>query len=451
MLGLLLILAVCQTVHAQTATVNWPTTYQTIQGFGAYNGFVGTAMNSYDPLLFQTLGYSLLRSAVPLGNGTCDGSPSASCATGQDSVTDMQACVANGCKEWLSVSNPPGEYNTSGTYNCTASAALNPSAYQPFAEYITNYIASLNAYEGVSVYGISAQNEPDNTDGCQMSASQFDTFISQNLGPTLASNGQSNTTVMLPETETYGDLTSWAGTCMSDSNCSKYVGVAAFHNYGGNGAGATPPPYSVPLWETEVTSCCGVPAPIGNWSSSMSDALFWANMVDAELSSGVSAWSYFWYVDDDTTYGTDSNSALINPAQNPAVSTRTYAIANWAKFVRPGWVRIDATHAPVGGVTITAFKNSSTGDFVVVAVNTNNSNSSITFALSGFPGSPSSVTPWVTSSALNLAEQSNVTVGGGSFAYALPANSVTSFVGNTTTSSTSAAPTAPTGLTAAVE
>ena len=79
---------------------------------------------------------------------------------------------------------------------------------------------------------------------------------------------------------------------------------------------------------------------------------------------------------------------------------------------------------------------------------TGSTNTSVTFNLAGFPNSPSSVTPWITSGSLNLAQQTNVSVENGSFTYALPSYSITSFVGVTIAA---VAPTPPTGLTATVQ
>jgi glucuronoarabinoxylan endo-1,4-beta-xylanase len=114
----------------------------------------------------------------------------------------------------------------------------------------------------------------------------------------------------------------------------------------------------------------------------------WAGIVHTNLVNGVTAWHYFWYVD---PTGTNENSELINPAMSTPISIRTYAIAQGAKFVRPGWVRIDATANPVSGVDVTDFKNPSTGAFAIVAVNQNASSSAINFPLTGF--TPASVTP----------------------------------------------------------
>jgi glucuronoarabinoxylan endo-1,4-beta-xylanase len=105
---------------------------------------------------------------------------------------------------------------------------------------------------------------------------------------------------------------------------------------------------------------------------------------------------------------------------------RFWATGNWSKFVRPGWVRIDATASPQSGVYITAFENQSNGSFAVVAVNTNGNSVSQPFSLSGL--SASTVTPYITDVNNNLAGQSSVSVSNGSFTSTLTASSVTTFV-----------------------
>jgi O-glycosyl hydrolase len=90
---------------------------------------------------------------------------------------------------------------------------------------------------------------------------------------------------------------------------------------------------------------------------------------------------------------------------------------------------------------VTAYKNPSTGAFVIVAINQNGSDTAMNVTLNGLTAG--SVTPWVTSSSLSLGQQTAVAVSGGSFTTTLLASSVTSFVGN---GGASSPPAAPTGL-----
>ncbi|MDP4183342.1 MAG: dockerin type I domain-containing protein, partial [Bacillota bacterium] len=97
-----------------------------------------------------------------------------------------------------------------------------------------------------------------------------------------------------------------------------------------------------------------------------------------------------------------------------------------AKFIRPGYHRVDATANPNTNVYVSAY----TGDnkVTVVAINSGTSAVSQKFNIQG--GSPSSVSSYITDSSRNMATGSTINVSGGSFTAQLPAQSITTFVGN---------------------
>lgn len=455
-LGSLLALTVYQRAQAQTATVTWGTGYQTIQGFGASNHAAGTHMNSYDNFFFQTLGYSLLRIGVP-EDGSCTSIGSA-CATGGDSVTDMQACMANGCQVWATSWTPPAIYKTNGNIACTAgsgSGGLIVADEAAYATYLSNFIASLKTYYSLPLYSISVQNEPSqcvNYDSSLMSASQFDSFIKTNLGPTMQAAGQwPGTLIMMPESPGWYNYGTYANICMNDAACANYIGINAFHGYD-NSFSITNPDVSGArqFWETEVSNGSGF-GPVasgctaGTWCPGIADAMMWAGIIDYNVGVvGENSWNYWNYV-----YPASDNEGLVNPGQRTPIATRAYVIANWAKFVRPGWVRIDATHAPQTQVSVTAFKNPAGTAFAVVAVNQNSEPVNVEFSLVGFP-SVTSVTPTVTSASSNLEDQANVNISNDAFSYSLPGTSVTTFHGTAALSSASKSPASPTNLAATV-
>jgi glucuronoarabinoxylan endo-1,4-beta-xylanase len=453
-LGVFLVLAVNQRALAQTAaTVTWTTTYQTIDGFGASNHSVGTAVNPYDMFFFSTLGYSILRTGVT-EDGSCT-SVSYECANdgfainGRGTLADMQSCVANGCQVYAVPWTPPAIYKTNSNYSCSAGAgngSLATSDYASYATYLSNYIASLSV-QGVPLWALSVQNEPNQ---CNIYASalwsdaNFDSFIKNNLVPTLAANGQSGVVIAMPESAHYSDLTSAADTCLADSSCANSVSAVTFHDYD-EPSSLTNPYSSKRYWQTEMWDGAGAPnnnSGCSSWCPGIGDAMFWANTIDNAIVNGnANAWLYWWLV----TNGPDNNGLLLST--NGQVAIRAYVLAQYSKFVRPGWVRIDATHVPQSGITISAYKNASTGAFAVVATNQNSSNTTQAFSLSGFTAT--SVTPYVTSSSLSLAQQSTVTAGS-SFSYGLPAQSVTTFVGAVSESKTEAGLAPPTALNASV-
>jgi glucuronoarabinoxylan endo-1,4-beta-xylanase len=89
--------------------------------------------------------------------------------------------------------------------------------------------------------------------------------------------------------------------------------------------------------------------------------------------------------------------------------------------------RIGATHIPQTGVSVSAYKNTSSGAFAIVATNYTSSAVAQQFTFSG--ATVSSVTPYCTTSTLNIARHSTVTVSSGVFQYTLPAQSVCTFTG----------------------
>ncbi len=109
------------------------------------------------------------------------------------------------------------------------------------------------------------------------------------------------------------------------------------------------------------------------------------------------------------------------------VQKRGYVLGQFAKFLRNGYYRVDATAKPSANIYVTGFKGG--GKAVIVAINKGGSAVSQTFTFTN--GAVSGVTPYITSSSQNIASKSSVTVtvSCDAFTYSLPANSVTTFVG----------------------
>jgi glucuronoarabinoxylan endo-1,4-beta-xylanase len=229
---------------------------------------------------------------------------------------------------------------------------------------------------------------------------------------------------------------------MSDPSAVDYVGINAWHDYDGAASVINPYAFQNKLyWETEVSAGVGFGPSLcgGCWDPSMADALLWAQIVDNRMAvANANAWNWWFLVGH-----TNDNEGLVG-SDHVTVSKRAYMLGNYSRFVRPGFFRIDATHAPQLGILTSAYKDPSTGTLVIVVINQNSLYVSQSFLLTG--AAASSVTPWITSTDLNLAQQPDVPVVGGSFTYNLPGSSIVSFVGSATAS---IAP--PSGLTAAVQ
>jgi len=111
--------------------------------------------------------------------------------------------------------------------------------------------------------------------------------------------------------------------------------------------------------------------------------------------------------------------------EDGTISKRGYMIAHYAKFVRPGDVRVEATKEAQPGLLTSAYLGAD-GRVTVVAVNTNTTDVEQEFFVAGT--SIATVNSWVTDADRNLAEVPAPRVTGNHFTASLPAQSVTTFV-----------------------
>lgn len=478
--GVALALAVCQKAAAQTATVTWTNTHQTMDGFGAEDWNSAENLTNEQAAMFFSPTSGIGLSIMKTENYGCPNT--GACAVQTSNIPDLgslQKAVANGAQIDIGIVPPANlQYNGNTFVNGPAGAngsCLPTSNYSAFANYTVEWIQMLNV-NNAPVTFLQVANEPDapspvknSLGSCVWNASSLHTYIGTYLGPALANSGLTSVKVLFPKEGFWfggpsGDIYS---ECLNDSNCNQYISVVAMDGYGGSAAPdgfgtgyccstATPPPSVTNgkhIWMSEVnggfTYMSG--ASLWKWDPSVSDAMVWARNIHDFLTLGnVSGWLYWELADCCVSEsGVPYNDGL-TLADLSTTSVRMYVIGNWSKFVRPGWQRIDATTNPQAGVYVTAFKNPSDTSFVVVAVNTNQSGTAQTFDLSGFPA-VTSVVPWTTDSSLSLAAQSSIDINGDAFTYALPGESVTSFVAQVGSSNAGNTVAPPTKLTVTVQ
>ncbi len=206
---------------------------------------------------------------------------------------------------------------------------------------------------------------------------------------------------------------------MADPNVSPDVGIVACHNYDGSPPSDTPAPMptftnpNAATWETEVSI-------LGGSDSTITNALYWAARIHYFMTiAQVNAWHYWWLL----PFG-DDNEGLLD--QNATPTKRLFALGQFSRFVRPNFYRIGATNN--GAALISAYKDSLSLAYAIVAINSSTSNNVQTFTLPNFPDA-SVLTTWITSSNQSLAPLSPIAVTNLSFTYTLPAMSIVTFSG----------------------
>ena len=136
------------------------------------------------------------------------------------------------------------------------------------------------------------------------------------------------------------------------------------------------------VWQTEVSYSSANDA-------SITDGIRWAKMVHDFMTVDTNAFLYWWLV----TEKTDGEGLVnINRSNNTyTLNKRLFTLGNYARFVRPEYVRMDATANPAANIFTTAYRDPASNQFVVVVINDNATTQTIDLTPSGF--SASSVTP----------------------------------------------------------
>jgi glucuronoarabinoxylan endo-1,4-beta-xylanase len=423
--------------------VNPTVPHQTIDGFGAADVYTpGGALTPTQVRLFfdpvNGIGLSILRIGIDV-----TGTP-----LGASTLADVQSTAPYGVLVWAAPWSPPGGDKDNGTQDdgghlCASAGqgSCSGSNYDAWANVLAAFPAMVKAQTGVSLYGISAQNEPDYTAtyaSCLYTASQMVSFVKV-LGPKLAALNPP-VRLIAAESESWSHL--WTGTdcnqtynygtCIhQDPAADTAVAIYATHDYG---FGPVPSPswLAKPLWETEVSGLGsgsqGVP------SVDISNGIAVAQWIyNALVTGGASAWHYWWLVNQATNK--DNEGLIFATGQGPngvgditSPPKRLYTVGNFSKFVRPGYQRIDVSGPVPAGVQIAGFRSPANGTVAIVAINSTTSAAPVSLFVAG-AGWPAAVTPWVTSATANLASSTAVALAGGRFSATLGPQTVTTFVG----------------------
>jgi len=402
-------------------TVNWSDVRQVIDGFGASSAWRSTWNATVADRYFSTnsgLGLSLLRTRITPGGNTVENSI-------------MQLAQARGARVWSAPWSPApaAQFKSNGATN-DGSFIGNATNYQAYASQLAGYVLNMKNQYGVALYALSIQNEPDANvttyESCKWTAQQIHDFVPY-LSSALAASNVAATKIMLPESQNWTDPQGLRLTTMNDAATAALVGIIANHNYvpdndnGDQNSPAAINNYGKALWETEVST-------FSAYDGSMTNGIYWAQRLHAFLTvAQVNAWHYWWL-------SGANNEGLADSTD--VVAKRGYVLGQFSRFVRPNFRRLGVV-TNSGIALVSAYRDTNSSRFAIVAINRSLTNPvSLTVSLSNLTTNlVSFVTPWITSSSLSLAAQTSVNVTNAAFTYTLPALSVVTFVGQTTSNS----------------
>lgn len=403
---------------AVTVVVRTDELHQTLDGFGASSAFFSRNISAADAeFLFSKetgIGLSLLRVSI------------AHRAPVTPELETAKKAHAWGARVMAAAWTPKPEWKTNGRISAVPNAHLKAEYYPAYAAFLADFAQTMRN-SGVPLLALTPQNEPDYPavwDGCLWTPSELATFIGKHLGPELERRGL-DVEIIAPDTANLQKAWQFSAALLSDADAKRYLDGLSTHPYGRiqwkwfmhQTAG-------LPVWQTEFSQ----ERPGALPDPTMASALALARTVHTHLTElSVSVWNYYNLTAVGAHYRNDAkrrNPALI---QDGVRFKRAYALGNFAKFVRPGFTRVQATPEPVPDVLVTAFKGDTR--IVIVAVNAKTTATHQSFRLRGrLAGRLVAAVPWITSDELSLGREPPVAITDASFRYVLPPRSVTSFV-----------------------
>lgn len=380
-------------VVTSASNINLAATQQTIRGFGGSTVFRPDLTDADVNTLFGNandgqLGLSILRIRV---------NPFGSSQWGTE-LSNAKRAKALGAIVMASPWSPPASMKTN---NNTTGGRLNPSSYADYAAYLKSFADYMSA-NGAELYALSIQNEPDiqvNYESAEWSAQEMTDFIKNN------SFNLGNTKLLAAESFNFNQA--FTDVILNDATAASKIAIIGGHLYGGGLK-----KYDNALNKGKETWMTEYLDTLTTWTSVLATA--------KQIHDGLATASYsayiWWYLK--RFYGPID--------ENGQITKRGFVMAQFSKYIRFGYQRIDATN-PATDVYVSAYKGN--GKVVIVALNMSSAVKNIKFNIAGGTA-PVSFTPHITSGSKNLSTETLVNVSGGSFTYQLPASGITTFVPN---------------------
>lgn len=322
-------------------------------------------------------------------------------------VETAKSAIKHGAIVFASPWNPPNDMVETFNHNGDTSAKrLRYDKYAAYAQHLNDFVNFMKS-NGVNLYAISMQNEPDY-------AHEWTWWTPQEILRFMRENaGSINARVIAPESFQY--LKNISDPILNDPQALRNMDILGTHLYGTQVSQFPYPLFKQKgggkeLWMTEVY----YPNSDNNSADRWPEALGVSEHIHHSMVEGDFQAYVWWYIR--RSYGPMKEDGMI--------SKRGYNMAHFSKFVRPGYVRIDATKNPEPNVYVSAYKGDN--KVVIVAINKNNTGVNQNFVLQN--GTASQVSRWITSSSSNLQPGTDLKVTDNHFWAHLPAQSVTTFV-----------------------
>jgi len=271
---------------------------------------------------------------------------------------------------------------------------LRRDVYNDYADLLADYAKNFEARMGQPLAILSVQNEPNyrvQYESAYMNGNDIRDFlkvIGQRFpmkGITLGAGGLG---IMAPEYENFNvNFNNYIKPSLDDPASQSVLTHIALHQYNGSSdtsprAGSMAHPQIVEsgkrFWQTEVSGA-GSQIPSG---TGIDNALYYARMIHYDMTLAQTNAFLYWWLWTGTSSSIQGSLIYIEDDElKPAV--RLYAMGQYSRFIRPGWVRIECEPAPTTGVYSSAYRNPQTNEIAVVLINERITASAVSLDLDG--------------------------------------------------------------------
>jgi glucuronoarabinoxylan endo-1,4-beta-xylanase len=314
----------------------------------------------------------------------------------QTELDHAKAAILRGARVIATPWSPPANMKTN---NSLIGGSLKTDSNAAYAKYLNDFADYMSA-NGASIYAVSVQNEPDITvsfESCDWTADAMRSFIKE--------QGHFITSTKLMAPESFNNNQTYTNTILNDAGAAANLDIVAGHIYG---SGIVENPVAKNLnkevWMTEHLDTNITYTGNLNTAIEIHDCLTKANFN-----------AYIWW------YGKRFYGPI---GQDGLVTKRGYIISQFARFVKPGSMRIGTTGNSRLDVLISAYKNGNKK--IIVAINTGNYDINQKFKIQD--ATVSGVIPYLTTESKNSEQAALITTTNDSFVYTLPPKSIVTFV-----------------------
>ncbi len=378
--------------------------YQLIRGYGGINVIGGPGIPNWETITDLTpsqvdsvfgeqegqMGLTILRLRISYDK-----------TKWADEVATAKRASEHGAIVFASPWSPPASMKSN---HDVVGGSLNEAAYEEYADHLIAFRDFMES-NGVPIYAISVQNEPDiplDYESCNWTSDSIVDFLTHQG----AKFG--NTKVIAAESFNFNHTVT--DPILDSPTAEPNVDIIGGHLYGG---GLVDYPLArdkgKEVWMTEHSTDCT------NQANDWPQAFAVGEEINASMQANFNAYVW-WYIR--RFYGLITDDGKI--------SKRGYLMAQYSKFVRPGAIRIGATAPSASGVGVTAYKKDSR--IVVVAINSGSASQNVTIDIHN--GCIVSFSRYTTSESKSLADEGTVAVTDNRASVVLDARSVTTFVSN---------------------